>query len=191
MRSEEREKLLTHTELALIVLSVLPIFFFQAGPVWQHPYQIDAAVYWSYAPIPLLVAAALLRRHVLSLAGFLVNTITALSVKYLITTSVAFLLWAIFEPPVLAHTPLPSPEHSVKLDDPAPHPPVELALTLRSLDGSLHTVRAGREDGSIAFNLPVIPGRTSKPIALNAMHGTLELSCAVHPDEAHTTIIVP
>ena len=71
---------------------------------------------------------------------------------------------------------------------------VELAgdqtLSFRALDGSLHTVRARREDGSMAFNLPVIPGRASKPVALRSLHGRLELSCAVHVGEAHAVVVV-
>jgi hypothetical protein len=205
--SAERDKLLTRGELAVIVLSVLPIFFFFAGPIWEHPFRIDAAVYLSYAPIPILVALALLRRHVLSVAGLLVNTITALSIKYVITTSFAFVLWAFAEPPALARPPdsegsastraateaLPSASAEVVFDGHAIVPSrAELergeAIAFRSIDGSLHTLRAKRSDGSIAFNLPVIPGRTSRPQILTA--GELELSCAVHPNEAHAHLTV-
>ena len=40
--------------------ALLMIFFFGDGPVWDHPFNIDLAVWWSYAPIPVVVALILL-----------------------------------------------------------------------------------------------------------------------------------
>lgn len=207
MRDEE--KLLTGWELTVIVAAVLPIFVFLGGPVWTHPYRIDAAVYWSYAPVPLLVLGLLLRRHVLSLSTFLVNTFTALSVKYLVTTGAAFVLWSVFDPPARAVASVEDPrapsaskaapsfetDRAMELafDSRALQPSVvevraEQPLVFRSLDGQLHTARAVREDGSIIFNRPVIPGRSLAPVTL-LKPGRVELSCAVHEGEAHRVVI--
>jgi hypothetical protein len=210
VKSHDENQLLTRGELALIILAVLPIFLFFAGPVWEHPYQIDGAVYWSYAPIPVLVAFVSLRRHVLSLAGFLVNTITALSVKYMVTTGAAFLLWSVIEPPALAEAKIEESQpgkgtrRALSADDNAVEiffdtraiapEKLELSnkemLSPRSLDGSLHTLRARRQDGRIALNLPVIPGRGAQHVSLDGLSGRLELSCTVHPGEQHATLVI-
>lgn len=110
MKPEEiadEKKLLSRGELFWVIALVLPIFFFEGGPIWRHAFQIDAAVYWSYAPIPLLVSAFLLRRRAWSLGGFLASTTIALAVKYMITTGVAFALWSVAgEPPPIEKPPL-------------------------------------------------------------------------------------
>jgi hypothetical protein len=207
MDARRDDPLLRPWELALVISAVLPIFFFWAGPIWKHPFEIDAAVYWSYAPIPLLVLLVSMRRRVLSLAGFLVNTITAVSVKYMITASTAFLLWAIMDAPVhppIAHAePTISPRPIESASDVALEVAFDShaitttdtemetgrAIALRSMDGSLHTLRAKRTDGSIAFNLPVIPGRAPRTVVIKE-RGPLELSCTVHMGEQHGMIRV-
>lgn len=110
MKPEEiadEKKLLSRGELFWVIALVLPIFFFEGGPIWRHAFQIDAAVYWSYAPIPLLVLVFLLRRKAWSLGGFLASTTIALALKYMITTGIAFALWsAAGGPPAIEKPPL-------------------------------------------------------------------------------------
>lgn len=198
----DTDRLLTPLELALIILAVLPIFAFLGGPIWNHPYQIDAAVYWSYAPIPLLVLFVLFRRQVLSFSGFLVNTVTALSVKYMVTTTVAFVFWTAIDPPALASatsfgtahvTAESSPKSPVGEGAPVIDFGAQLSgnayevsagapLIFRSVDGQLHTARGVREDGSLAFNRPVIPGRAFEPLELGR-EGKITVRCAVHEHE--------
>lgn len=119
----EEEKLLSWRELALILALVLPIFFFEGGPIWTHAFRIDAAVYWSYAPIPLLVLLILLRRRAWTLSGFAASTVIALGLKYMITTSIAFALWSTNDPPPLPRAEPPAyvkrerTTHKQKLDE--------------------------------------------------------------------------
>jgi hypothetical protein len=205
----EKERLLSTLELVAIVAAVLPIFVFFDGPVWRHPYHIDAAVYWSYAPIPFLVLFVLLRRQVLSFAGFLVNTVTALSVKYMVTTGVAFVLWSVFDPPSLAVAAAEAPpldagktnarraaEGALTIDfDGSAIEPAFLEvsgsqpLLFRSRDGQLHTVRAVLDDGTQVSNRPVLPGRDFEPLVLSK-EGRVEVSCTVHEHEHHAVVIV-
>ena len=51
---------LTGRQLAAVLAVLLGVFLFAAGPVWRHPWEVDGAVWLSYAPIPLLVAGVLL-----------------------------------------------------------------------------------------------------------------------------------
>src|SRR5688572_21841288 len=154
MRASDAERMITTRELTWIVLLVLPIFAFLGGPIWDHSFEIDSAVYWSYAPIPLLVLAALVRRRVWSWGGFLVSSIIALSVKYAITTTVALLLWTIGEPParaarpadmIAATKPIAAGDGGAAIELALPrisveHVAADRPLAFRSFDGSLHTV---------------------------------------------------
>ncbi len=203
-------QLLTARELALIILLVLPIFLFVGGPVWRHPFHLDAAILSSYAPIPILVLLFLLRRRAVSLAGFLVGTVTALSIKYMLTTSIAFVLWAALGPP--EHPRRASPDVA---SAPARHDvpgstlePIEVSIdvngfapgvvyvhrgqpvVLRSSDRSLHTVRGTTKEGTIVFNYPILPDRGSKPITFTGEKGPIELSCTVHEHEHYGTLVV-
>jgi hypothetical protein len=201
--SDDRHILITRGELVAILLAVLPVFLFLGGPIWEHPFHIDSAVYWSYAPVPALVLLVLLRRRALTIAGFLASATIALSVKYLITTGVAFALWSLNDPPPLAESSPPAemrrvPARTVLSSTGAAEitldgraiAPSTLSLhrgqpvIFRSLDGSLHTIRAVRGDGTVVLNRPVIPGRPGIPIPLAAERGGLTLSCGVHPSEA-------
>ena len=202
-----KEQLLTRSELLLVIAAVLPIFFFLGGPIWQHPFRIDAAIGWSYAPIPLFVAALLMRRRALSWAGFLVSTIIAVSVKYMLTTTIAVAFWTIGEPPPRPAfvpekpppaAPRPRPEGARVLElvqnERGFAPPVLIVkrdqlLAVRSGDGSLHTMRGRAEDGSIVFNYPAVS--TTRPQAFSiARTGTIDISCTVHERESHGTLIV-
>jgi hypothetical protein len=195
MTTQERERLLTGTELALILALVLPIFLFFGGPIWTHSFALDGAIGWSYAPIPILVALALLRRRVLSFAGLLVGTITAVSAKYLLTLSVAIALWTAFGPPSRLEISAPAPAHSTRASPPRAEVTIALAadearstavetgapIAFTSSDRSLHTVRGTRE-GRVIFHHPVLPGRTSRTVVPRTA-GRIDLSCAVHPQE--------
>lgn len=75
--------------------AALPVFVFSGGPIWDHPFAIDPSVYWSYAPIPILAALLLLRRRAFTWLGFSSSTAMALTIKYLLTSTAAFALWAV------------------------------------------------------------------------------------------------
>lgn len=100
MAETRREQpLLTGRQMLLLVALVLPIFFFLEGPIWRHPFAIDESILWSYAPIPVLVFAALVWLRKLTWAGFLVSTVCVTVIKYGITVTIASLLWALYGPP--------------------------------------------------------------------------------------------
>jgi hypothetical protein len=105
---ERAPYILSGRELASIVLAVLPIFFFVGGPIWEHPFSIDGPVYLSYLPIPLLVGAWLAHLRKWTIAGFVVSTVLALSIKYLVTCALAVSLWAFFDAPKPAAEPIAS-----------------------------------------------------------------------------------
>jgi hypothetical protein len=202
-----KEQLLTRSEVAVVVAAVLPIFFFFGGPIWRHAFRLDAAIGWSYAPIPLLVAALLLRRRALSWGGFLVSTIIVFSVKYLVTTTIAVAFWTIGEPPPrevaipekrapAVRRPRPEGARVLELmqDERGFAPPVLIVrrnqlLAVRSGDGSLHTMRGRAEDGSIVFNYPAVSKTRAEPFSISRT-GTIDISCTVHERESHGTLIV-
>jgi hypothetical protein len=79
---------------------LLLLFFFGDGPIWDHPFNIDVAVWSSYAPIPVLAALALAAQRRLSLLTFSLNTMELTLTKFGITYTIATLLWAFSERPV-------------------------------------------------------------------------------------------
>jgi hypothetical protein len=200
-------QLLTRGEIALVIALVLPIFLLFGGPIWEHPFRLDAAIGWSYAPIPLLVAALLLKRKALSVGGFLVSTIIAVSVKYLVTTTVAVAFWMTGEQPPREISVLGPPVHGPRrvVDERIPIlelaqdaggflPPVVIVrkdqpLALRSRDGSLHTMRGRARDGTIVFNHPAVSTSSPKPFSIGRT-GTIEISCTVHEREDRGTLVV-
>jgi hypothetical protein len=83
-----------------VLTLALAIFFFWAGPVWRHPWQIDASVYWSYAVIPALVAGVLLATRKWGWRPFLLGTLEVVLLKFGITYGLATVMWATAgEPP--------------------------------------------------------------------------------------------
>ena len=93
----------------LVVLAAsLGIFFFVAGPVWRHPWSIDASVYWSYAAIPALVAAMLLVTKKWGWRAFLLGTLEVTLLKFGVTYGIATVLWATGgQPPAPAPVAMP------------------------------------------------------------------------------------
>jgi hypothetical protein len=161
--SEERSvrpELLSGRELALIVLIVLPIFFFENGPIWAHPFAIDAGVYWSYAPIPALVALLLWRRRILGWASFAIGCIGALGLKYFVTLTIATLLWATSSPPEhpVAAAPAPS-EGQLAAPKARPEPSRIDPATTGRIDG-----RVSGPDGAPAAGALVYVRRGLEPL---------------------------
>jgi hypothetical protein len=83
------------------MLAVLTGVFLFGGsrPVWHNPFDIDLAIWLSYAPIPILVAAGLLWSRRLSLGTWLLNTLEIVMLKFAITYVIAITLWATFPRP--------------------------------------------------------------------------------------------
>jgi hypothetical protein len=111
--------------LSLAVL--IAIFFFGGGhPVWANPFDVDLAVWLSYAPIPLVVLALLFVHRRFSYVALFLNTMELTLVKFAITYSVAIVLWATSggPPPAAEWKPHMHPDPSaVAKPDPEPAPP--------------------------------------------------------------------
>ena len=83
------------------MLACLVTVFLFGGPrpVWHDPFDIDLAIWLSYAPIPLLVAAGLLWSRRLSLGTWALNALEIVMLKFSITYVIAITLWATFPRP--------------------------------------------------------------------------------------------
>jgi hypothetical protein len=90
-----------HPAQRWIMLAVLVTVFLFAGkrPVWHNPFDIDLAIWLSYAPIPILVTLGLAYSRRLSLLTFVLNTTEIALLKFAITYSIATVLWAALPPP--------------------------------------------------------------------------------------------
>jgi hypothetical protein len=135
--------------LAVLALA-LAIFFFWAGPVWRHPWQIDASVYWSYAAIPALVAGVLLVARKWGWRAFLLGTLEVTLLKFGITYGLATVMWATSgEPPA---PPAPSmPGVAAKRVE--KHAPTDVGeISGRAAPGALVWIDGGLE--AYAFPAP-------------------------------------
>lgn len=106
------------------------LFLFATGPVWRHAGDIgklDAAIWWSYGAIPLLVAGCLIISRRWSLRGFLLDTMALTLVKYVVTCTIAIACWSTVAPPRAASA-MTSPRRA-----PAPAP-VEPAVVPTRID---------------------------------------------------------
>lgn len=114
---------LTSVQLWGFLAIAVGIFLFASGPVWQHPWDIGAlnhAIFYSYAPLPLLVLGGLAWKKRLGIRAFVVDLLVLTLLKYTITFGIALVLWsAKGAPPVAAQTTLPAP-HAAHAAAPAP-----------------------------------------------------------------------
>jgi len=97
-----RVRALTTRERLAVLGVALSVFLFAAGPVWQHRWEPDAAILWSYAVIPAGVFAAFLRRGTPRLVPVLAESILLSIVKFGITAFVLVTLWSFGTPPPAA-----------------------------------------------------------------------------------------
>lgn len=108
------------------------IFLFASGPVWRHPWDIGAlnrAIFYSYAPIPLLVLGGLAWKKRLGLRAFALDLLVLTLLKYTITFGIALVLWSVQGNPPVAQTIVPAPRAAASaaptplvLDAPTPVP---------------------------------------------------------------------
>jgi hypothetical protein len=97
-----RVRALTARERAAVLGVALAVFMFAAGPVWQHRWDPDAAILWSYAVIPPGVFAAFFRRGTPRLVPVLVESLLLAIAKFGITAFVLVTLWSFGTPPPAA-----------------------------------------------------------------------------------------
>ena len=120
---------LTRFQLWGFLALAVGIFLFASGPVWQHPWDIGAlnrAIFYSYAPLPLLVLGGLAWKKRLGIRAFVVDLLVLTLLKYSITFGIALVLWSAHgAPSVAALTALPAPRAalSVAVVATPPEPP--------------------------------------------------------------------
>lgn len=103
------------------------IFLFASGPVWEHPWDIGAlnrAIFYSYAPLPVLVLIGLAYKRRLGIRAFVVDLLVLTLLKYSITFGIALVLWSVQSaPPSAAQTNVASPRKGLSVaPPPAPTP---------------------------------------------------------------------
>jgi hypothetical protein len=151
-----------------LLAALVAIFLFGGGrPVWEDPFDIDLAIWFSYAPIPLLVAAGLWWSKRLSLATLFLNTLEIVLSKFALTYMIAMVAWALFVRE--AAPPVAPPQHhqvaaqaSVEAPEPTPWPDAQRgAIAGRVLvgeepvSGAFVYVSSGLDD--MAFPRPTEP----------------------------------
>lgn len=111
-----------------ILALVVTLFLLVRGPVWRHPWDaaaLDSAIFWSYLPIPFLVAGGLLLARRFSWRFLFLESMVIVLVKYAITFSMALVFWAVNGvPPPPPKAPPPVKTASVT---PPPPPPTKIA----------------------------------------------------------------
>ncbi len=103
----------------------LGLFFLLGGPLWEHPFDIDANIWWSYAALPPLVLALLVLERRLSASAFVLDTIGVVLLKFGTTYVLAAVVW------FFAGEPPPRPKVSFA-EAPAPKVPAYAALPAAS-----------------------------------------------------------
>jgi hypothetical protein len=115
---------LTRLQLWGFLGIAVAIFLFASGPVWEHPWDISAlnrAIFYSYAPIPVLVLVGLAYKRRLGARAFVVDLLVLTLLKYSITFGLALVMWSVQgAPPPAAQTAVPSPRKALSV---APLPP--------------------------------------------------------------------
>lgn len=158
-----------------ILAAVVALFMLARGPVWEHPWDIDmldSAIFWSYLPIPVLVAGGLLLARRFSWRFVFLDSLAITLIKYTLTFGFALVLWAMKEPPPrpAAAPPPPKAMVGVSASGEASPPPTPIAPertgvvtgAVRSADGdpvagAFVYVAAGLE--AFVFERPTEPLR--------------------------------
>ncbi|MFO0591363.1 MAG: hypothetical protein U0441_27695 [Polyangiaceae bacterium] len=117
------------TRLVILAL-VVALFLFAHGPLWSHPWDagaLDSAIFWSYLPIPVLVAAGLLVAKRFSWLFLCLESMAIVLVKYAITFSLALVFWAVSGPPPAPAKTAAPPKTAAAPAEPPPPPPTPIA----------------------------------------------------------------
>ncbi len=130
----------------------LTIFLFSTGPVWRHPWRIDvldAAIFASYAPLPLLVLLGLAYKKRLSLKAFFLDTLELTLLKYSVTFGLSLVFWGLASPPPPAplHVPQPPPQQAEHA--PAPTPIADAQRG--TIHGRVHTVNGAPAASTLVY----------------------------------------
>ncbi len=108
---------------SFVLLAAAVLFFLVGmGPVWQHPWDVDRSILYSYAPIPFLVALALLRKRRLGWRAWGLHTLELVFAKFIVTACILVGIWATSGAPPKTATPLlpPPVDHDPHVVDELP-----------------------------------------------------------------------
>ncbi|MFN0205846.1 MAG: hypothetical protein ACKVS6_05985 [Planctomycetota bacterium] len=83
--------------LGILIFTVL-LFLFVQGPIWEHFWEPDGSILYSYIPIPFLVAGFLYFNKTLTFKHWAVSTSSLLGFKYLFTATVMIALLFVHGP---------------------------------------------------------------------------------------------
>jgi hypothetical protein len=128
-----------------VCLAVTLAIFVGLNPVWEplDMDRLDANIGWSYAPIPLLVLAALVLERKLRWASLAMETLKLTLVKFAVTFLAANIVWAVTGPPGRA---LPTPGWP---RDGAPAAGAAAALRAAAEPSAIDPARTGRLVGRL------------------------------------------
>lgn len=180
-----------------ILVAVVALFLLARGPLWKNPWNADAldsAIFWSYLPIPVLVALGLLVARRFTIRFLLLETMAIVLLKYAITFSLALVFWGLKGPPPAPAKPPPPPAKTAVAEAPPP-PPTPIAAdqrgtargTVRGADGKpvagafVH-VASGLE--AFVFERPTDPihvENDGKSVRASAPSGAGSASAAAFP----------
>lgn len=93
---------LSRAQLAACLGLGVALFLFVLGPIWRRAWDfsvVNAAIFYSYLPLPLAVAACLACSRKLGLASFFLETLKVTLLKYSLTFAIALVMWSVVDPP--------------------------------------------------------------------------------------------
>lgn len=136
-RTIEDVRLPAHLRWPMLAMLVAIFLFGGERPIWENPFDIDRAIWLSYAPIPILVAAGLWWSKRLSAATLFLNTLEIVLTKFGLTYMIAMTAWALSSDP--PNEPGPTSEHHVVVDMPeeAPDPTPWPTKKVRTIAGRI------------------------------------------------------
>jgi hypothetical protein len=146
-RASEDQELprMSRVQVGGTIVIAFGLFLFVSGPIWRHPWDFERfnrAVFWSYAPIPLLVFASLLWSRRLTARAFFLDALTITLVKYSATFLFALVLWEV----------LPMPAAAPLLSHRSTNPPADIEPAI------LPTVIDPGKTGSVAGSVTDVDG---------------------------------
>lgn len=219
-QAEVPSQRLTRLQLWGFLAIAVGIFLFASGPVWQHPWDIGAlnrAIFYSYAPIPLLVLGGLAWKKRLGIKAFVVDLLVLTLLKYSITFGIALVLWSLQgAPPVAAQTIHPAahaahPAAAAPAEAPTPVPEEKAGVVSgivvdsvgKPVAGALAYIAAGLdgwvfappttdlvlENNGKGLSPAVAIAQLRAPLAARSTNGQLHTFVATH--DGKTLINVP
>ncbi len=156
--SEKPVLRLTSLQLWSFLAIAVTLFLVGTGPVWKQPWNIAAlnrAIFYSYAPLPLLVLGGLVYKKRLGLRAFVLDLLVLTLLKYSITFGIAITLWSLHgAPPPVASTLSPATRSALAG---APLTPAEAPTPVpEDKAGTMSGVVVDREGKPVPFALAYI-----------------------------------